>query len=79
MARTNAGAAWTGWALMAGLPATLGLLFVNLPLALIVGAATFVAWKVGSSKEAEEDWLERSERLRLAQEEEARGRHGGKP
>lgn len=41
--------------MMGGLPATVAALAINPPLGILIGVATVLAWKYGTSKQAEED------------------------
>lgn len=54
MVRTNAGAGWLGWVVAVGLPVTMGLLFINWPLAVVAAGLTFAAWKLGAIKKPEQ-------------------------
>lgn len=58
--------------MLCGIPATLGALFVNPPLAMLLGIATFVAWRVGVHKEAEAEFDRHSEELHAANEKAAK-------
>lgn len=72
MATTDGGSGWTGWALLCGVPATLGMLFVNPTLAVLLGVATFVAWKIGAHQNALAECDRHSEEVRAESEKRER-------